>query len=528
VTAADRRSRARRWGAVTLAAVVTMALPMMANAGGRKGSGKTGSTPPSITITTPAGGAILKGTVTVAGTARDKEGLDRVDVAVDNGSFAPATGTSSWSFQLDTSTYASASHLIRARVRDTSGNLRTASVTVAFDNVPPPVVDPSASPSPSPSPVPAPVPGPSDPPCSGVAMSPNDDLQSRIQSNPAGTTFCLQAGTYDVSTGVLVKEDDRIIGEPGTVLDGLGVASKGVWGYGTAVGQNNVTVRGLTLENFTGQAIKAGWNWTISNNEVRNSEVGVAVNDGTVLLGNDIHHNTRYGIIGGPTSNVLIENNEIAYNDTSEFCRGACEEDAGGSKIIGSTAGTSGVVWRGNWVHDNIGNGIWSDGNVHDVLYEDNLVEGNTGHGIFHEISWEATIRNNVVRNNADGSAGRSCYWGSQIDLNDSRNVDIYGNTVSSAAGSNGICLVDSARSVTNSSPASLANIDVHNNTVRLSGSAMTGLVGDAANDVTFDSNTYVVPDTSGRFWAWAGAYPLTWSEFRARAGEANGTVRTP
>ena len=57
-------------------------------------------------------------------------------------------------------------------------------------------------------------------------------------------------------------------------------------------------------------------------------------------------------------------------------------------------------MWRGNWVHDNIGNGIWSDGNVHDVTYENNLVQDNTGIGIFHEISWDATIRNNVVRNN--------------------------------------------------------------------------------------------------------------------------------
>ena len=101
--------------------------------------------------------------------------------------------------------------------------------------------------------------------------------------------------------------------------------------------------------------------------------------DGTILRGNFIHHNALYGINGGPTRDVLIENNEVAYNKTH-----ATEHAAGTGvvqKIVGSVAGTYGVVWRGNWVHDNKGPGIWSDGNVHNVLYEDNVVERNSGPG---------------------------------------------------------------------------------------------------------------------------------------------------
>ena len=86
-------------------------------------------------------------------------------------------------------------------------------------------------------------------------------------------------------------------------------------------------------------------------------------------------------------------------------------------------------MWRGNWVHHNTGPGIWSDGNVHNVLYEDNVVEGNSGPGILHEISWDATIRNNIVRWNSTEVAGKSCWWGSQIHLNNSQNVRIAGNT---------------------------------------------------------------------------------------------------
>jgi parallel beta-helix repeat protein len=240
-----------------------------------------------------------------------------------------------------------------------------------------------------------------------------------------------------------------------------------------------------------GEAIHAGWNWTIRNNVVARSVVGVVVSVGTVLRGNDILHNAQYGISGGPTSNVLIENNEVAYNNTSDSCGGGCPDNAGGSKIVGSIQGTYGVVWRGNWVHDNTGPGIWSDGNVHNVLYEDNLVEGNSGPGILEEISWHATIRNNVVRGNSTDAVGRSCFWGSQIHLNNTQNVLIVGNTVRSGAGANGICLVDATRPQTSPFSTQLANIDVRNNTINLSGSAMSGLVGNAARNIIIPNGAW-------------------------------------
>jgi parallel beta-helix repeat protein len=191
---------------------------------------------------------------------------------------------------------------------------------------------------------------------------------------------------------------------------------------------------------------------------------------------------------------------------------------------VGSTEGTYGVTWRNNWVHDNTGNGIWSDGNVHNTLYEGNIVERNSDSGIDHEISWDATIRNNVVRNNAQSYLGKSCWYGAQILVNNSQGVQIYDNKVSSKAGANGICLVDATRNNVAPTPTFLADINVHHNIVRVSKSAMTGLVGNAANGVTFDWNTYYVPDLSGKYWAWYDRSPLDWTDFRMRGAEANGT----
>ena len=180
----------------------------------------------------------------------------------------------------------------------------------------------------------------------------------------------------------------------------------------------------------------------------------------------------------------------------------------GGAKIIGSTVGSSNIVWRGNWVHDNIGNGLWIDTNVRNVTFESNTIENNTAIGIFYETSFDAVIRNNVLRNNAAEFAGKSCFWGSQIHLNDSQNVEIYGNTVESSDGSNGICAVDIDRATPGSSK--VANLYVHDNTVRVRLNGTTGLVGgraaayDASANNDFVANTYYVTDISKKAWAWS------------------------
>ena len=232
-----------------------------------------------------------------------------------------------------------------------------------------------------------------------------------VNAQPEGTTFCFQAGTYRLAGPVLAKSRDRFLGQPGTVLDGQGTVTRGIWGYVGPAGQGNVAVQGMTFVNFTDTALQMGWYWTVSQNEMRDNQIGVVVNSYSTLDGNYIHDNRRYGIAGGPGADMLIVNNELAHNNTTNECGGACPEDAGGSKIVGSSSGTTGLVWRNNKVHDNIGHGIWSDGNVR-ALYERNIVSNNSGAGIFHEISWDAIIRNNTLTNNDSETIGKSCWWG--------------------------------------------------------------------------------------------------------------------
>ncbi len=52
-----------------------------------------------------------------------------------------------------------------------------------------------------------------------VTLSPGDDIQQAVDSNPPGTTFMLNAGVYRIQS-VLPKKGDAFIGAVGVVLNG--------------------------------------------------------------------------------------------------------------------------------------------------------------------------------------------------------------------------------------------------------------------------------------------------------------------
>jgi parallel beta-helix repeat protein len=341
-----------------------------------------------------------------------------------------------------------------------------------------------------------------------------------------------------LKTFVFPKSYDRLIGLPGAVLTGLDTYAGGIKGYGGSTGQHDVTVQGFTIEHFlnawtpgTLAPVNAGWNWTIENNVVRyNNQAGVSVDNGngTIVRGNNIHHNGHIGITGGPVSGVLIESNEIAFNNTGSYDPG----HAGGLKIIGGSTGSTNLVVRGNWVHDNTAHGVFVDINVRNVTIESNTIENNSYTGILYEISWNAVIRNNVVRNNASLYAGKSCAWASQIHLNDSQDVEIYGNTVASSDGSNGICAHDTDRTLEMTpagSSSRVANLYVHDNVIKVNLSGTSGLVGrsasyEASANNRFEHNTYYVTDTSKKAWAWS-TYPVGWTQWRGYGNDTTGSL---
>ena len=94
-------------------------------------------TPPSVNLTSPGNGSTVTGIVSVAGSASDNVAVSKVEVSVDSGTWSTATGTTNWSFALNTQNLLNGTHTISARSIDTSSLTSTvATLSVRFFNVP--------------------------------------------------------------------------------------------------------------------------------------------------------------------------------------------------------------------------------------------------------------------------------------------------------------------------------------------------------------------------------------------------------
>ncbi|MCU1328440.1 MAG: uncharacterized protein JWN34_3810, partial [Bryobacterales bacterium] len=302
---------------------------------------------------------------------------------------------------------------------------------------------------------------------------------------------------------------------------------------------SNVTVKNLIVEKY---AIPAqfgaigdqypGPGWIIQNNETRlNHGLGLRLASNGQALDNYTHDNGHMGM-GGSGSNILVQGNEIANN--TDYAGIECWWECGGFKF----AFTDGLVIRGNYSHDNFGPGMWTDINNIRTLFEGNTITNNSGAGIFHEISYDAVIRNNTIQNN--GSMDQDdWFWNGQIQISTSQNVEIYGNTigVNSANNGNGIMLIQQNRSGEPCSygPCRTANNYIHDNHITVTGTrwhGTTGAVQDfVGNGDIFQSNNrfvgnhYHVTDVnSAAYWDWANNQQ-TFAGFRGFGLEVNGTV---
>jgi hypothetical protein len=295
----------------------------------------------------------------------------------------------------------------------------------------------------------------------------------------------------------------------------------------------DVSIRNITVEKYGSSAQKGaihardGLRWTIENCVVRlNSGAGISVGTGSRVRNSDINNNGQIGIEGNGDG-ILIERNRIWANNIYGFDPGW---EAGGAKI----ALSDGVTFRSNHVYDNDGTGLWCDIDCRNVVYEENLVENNKHIGIFHEISFKAVIRNNTVRHN--GSANREWFWGADIVVAASQDVEVTGNTVTVAPGACGIVLLDQGRRKDAGGQYKTRDNVVRNNEMTFEGAACAGATSDTKpgnenftiitdGNNRFDGNTYRVRGASepARF-VW-GRDITDWSGFRAKGLEQTGRL---
>ena len=295
----------------------------------------------------------------------------------------------------------------------------------------------------------------------------------------------------------------------------------------------DVKITGIVVEKYANPAQRGAIDateargWRIIHCEIRlNGGAGVSVGPAMTIAGCDIHHNGQIGITG-VGDGVRIEENRIRSNNTRGFLRGW---EAGGAKISLSDR----VTFRANHVQDNLGPGLWCDGDCRNTIYESNVVEGNQDAGIHHEISYNAIIRNNVLRHN--GSGGDGWFWGNDILIAASSGVEVYNNRLTVSPGRCGIMLIDQGRR-DDGLLYRTRNNSIYSNDIRFEGEPCLGGTTDLSPDhenfrtITdgnnrFDGNTYRVRQDARTFrFVWGDKEDLDWHGFQSAGQERKGRM---
>jgi hypothetical protein len=276
----------------------------------------------------------------------------------------------------------------------------------------------------------------------------DDDIDAIINSDPSGTatTFCVYAGTYQVSTQATLKAGDKLKGQPGTTTT-VGPATKPA---------PVVELVGSGPDNLLradGNGISISWVDLSGADGTGNGTGAIAAGSaGTDFLVEfaRIHENASLG----------ISNMKGTVLDSEFFSNSEAESSLGfnGSAVKGITEYEAGRVY----VHDEQGNGLWCDvGCSNDPDREngfwvhDSVVVDSGRAGIRYENSAsEALFENNEIQGN-----GRTEHRGG-VDIRDSQNAQVVNNNFGNSGNGIGVRATDSGRS----DRVNLSSVDVVNN----------------------------------------------------------------
>ncbi|MFP3882607.1 MAG: right-handed parallel beta-helix repeat-containing protein [Actinomycetota bacterium] len=351
-------------------------------------------------------------------------------------------------------------------------------------------------------------------PTGDTRVEPGESIQKAIDSQGNGATIVIAAGLHKMSGPISPAYGNHIVGERGAVLDGGGTAEFAFGGPG-----DDVTIEGLEIRNYaspvtegTVRTHNSSKRWVIRANEIHNNAgQGIKFGEDWRIVGNYIHHNEQYGI-GGAGNNVVVESNEIAFNNHDLSV--SPYHGAGGTKFVR----TENLLVKGNCSHNNGGPGLWTDGHNIDTRYEGNLVFDNHHAGIKHEVSCDASIVGNTVRGNGFGNP----HWvaGAGILVANSPNVTVRGNLVED--NHDGIGGIQGERDTTQGLNCEilLKNLLVTDNQVVMSSGHTgivtndTGMVWDSSWNNRFVGNEYSFASAGHEYFRWESK-TLTYAEWK-------------
>jgi hypothetical protein len=202
------------------------------------------------------------------------------------------------------------------------------------------------------------------------------------------------------------------------------------WIRGAASG---VTIKGFVMKHAANDS--AGWaalrnsgyaNWTLQDSSLSNTHgslVAFSGASGLKLLRNTMYQAGHMAVTSNNAA-LTVSGNRISSSNASHF-------DPVWTAGAVRTVKMQSVLVENNEVHHNGGNGIWCDGDCYNAVYRGNRVHHNAWCGILYEISHGAKIYDNVLYENGWGRSDPSGgSWQAGIHITNSRNAEIYNNTL--------------------------------------------------------------------------------------------------
>jgi Right handed beta helix region len=264
----------------------------------------------------------------------------------------------------------------------------------------------------------------------GLPTSPYPSAPTGSVTVPAGdngsfnfstpdTTYWFAPGIHTLGSGsdgqIQPADGDTYIGAPGAVLNGQNVNRYAFIGNYQDLGNEDVTIEYLTIENFhpdqgSGAVNGNGDNgWTEKYDLMKDNSPGAAMMLGgnNVVSDNCLTANGEYGFNGysyvdetygstftGGATNITFTDNDVSDNNTQRTSSGI----EGGGKFWQD----GDVVVTGNYVHGNIDSpGLWMDTDNAGFLVQGNYFANNDEPGLMYEISYNADIIDNTFVDNA-------------------------------------------------------------------------------------------------------------------------------
>lgn len=266
----------------------------------------------------------------------------------------------------------------------------------------------------------------------GIQVVAGANLAKVAATHPAGTTFCLAAGTFILTDNVVPQPGDRFIGagrdetfvQPSRDASPINGFVPPGWGFADAP---PITYRALDIGGFTA---------ALSNTTCRSS-CGIAIYDtgdpltGGVVLRDVRCHDNGTACVAAGTGSVVAKNIECDHNG---FHPRSLQTDYRSSACIKMNEGS--LTLRNSWIHDNTADAIWCDWCGNTVfLVENNLIENNGRAGVIWEYSGHfvagdrAIVRNNIIRNNGNRCDLTGSRAATGVLVSNAQHILIEGNT---------------------------------------------------------------------------------------------------